>query len=91
MTDMVRSGAVCGMKIVGAAPVGKCEVCIKGKHLRAPFSVAERKSEVLELVEINLTGRVHMESLGGAHYRMTYNDNHSSFSVLDLLWTKEAS
>lgn len=91
VTEMVRSGAVGGMKIVGSSPSGKCEDCIKGKHPRAPFSSAERKDDVLDLVEIDLTGHARVESLGGAYHGMTFDNNCSSFGVLDLLRTKEAT
>lgn len=58
-------------------PMPICEVCIKAKHSRLPFTSSEYRAEhCLDLIHTDLCGPM-SASIGGAKYFMTCIDDHS--------------
>ncbi|GAQ87846.1 hypothetical protein KFL_003820010 [Klebsormidium nitens] len=67
-----------------------CEDCILGKQTRKPFHPSDRKSEgPLELIHSDLCGSVPCKTAGGAKYVVTFTDDYSRCSVIQLLKTKD--
>jgi hypothetical protein len=54
-----------------------CEHCVYGKHKRVIFLRVrkEKKSERLELVHTDVWGPIHVSSLGGSRYYVTFIDD----------------
>ena len=58
-----------------------CEPCAMGKNHRNPFPKGQSRktSQPLELVHSDLSGRINVESLGGARHFMTFVDDYSRY------------
>ena len=67
-----------------------CEGCAKGKMQRTPFPrrSQHKSNEVLELVHSDVCGPMHVKSLGGLKYFLTFNDDFSRFASVYFLKTK---
>jgi hypothetical protein len=54
-----------------------CGHCVYGKHKRVIFLRVgkEKKSERLDHVHTNVWGPIHVSSLGGFHYYVTFIDD----------------
>ena len=64
----------------GGSLPGSCEDCIYGKHTTCPYDAdVEVEHEVLRRVHIDLWGKAHVRSLGGAWYMMLLTDGRSSY------------
>lgn len=56
----------------------KCEVCLKGKQTRLPFSnIGTRATNLLEIVHSDVCGPLSVSSIGGARYIVTFIDDRS--------------
>jgi transposase InsO family protein len=70
--------------------IGFCETCVGGKHHRAPFTTSTTKTTVpLELVHSDVCGKMQHRSLGGAEYFLTFTDDHTRYSWVYMLKTKD--
>lgn len=67
----------------------KCDVCLKGKQTRLPFSCnGTRANDILEIVHADLCGPMEEVSLGGARYVMVLVDDFSRKVFVYLLKSK---
>lgn len=59
-----------------------CDSCVVAKQKELPFpsQVAHRTSNVLDLVHIDISGKIHVSSLGGSNYYLTLTDDYSRYS-----------
>ena len=70
--------------------IGFCEACVGGKHHRNPFTTSTTKTTVpLELVHSDVCGKMKHRSLGGAEYFLTFTDDHTRYSWVYMLKTKD--
>ena len=70
--------------------IKKCDVCVEAKFKRKPFkSVNERTTELLELVHSDLAEFRSTETRGGKKYYITFVDDHSRYTKLYLLRSKD--
>lgn len=68
--------------------IGFCETSVGGKH-RAPFMTNTTKTTVpLKLVHSDVCGKMQQRSLGGAEYFLIFTDDHTKYSWLYILKTK---
>src|ERR1700733_3648096 len=67
-----------------------CEACVKGKQHRKPFrkSVTRCAKHVLGLVHSDICGPMHVSSIGGARYFLTFIDDFTRYSVVYFLKSK---
>lgn len=59
-----------------------CDSCIVAKQKELPFptTVATRTTSVLDLVHADISGKIHVPSLGGSLYYLTLTDDFSRYS-----------
>ena len=70
--------------------IGFCETCVEGKHHRSPFTASTTKTaNPLELVHLDVCGKMQQSSLGGAEYFLTFTDDHTRYSWVYMLKTKD--
>ena len=70
--------------------IGFCETCVGGKHHRSPFTSSTTKTSTpLELVHSDVCGRMQNKSAGGAEYFLTLTDDHTRYSWVYMLKTKD--
>jgi hypothetical protein len=89
---MVKSGAVQGIKLIDDGSMITCEACEQAKAIckqickecEAPLAKAFG-----EEVHMDLWGPSPVPSLGGRGYYVTFIDNHSHFTKLTPLCTKD--
>lgn len=68
----------------------KCEICVEAKFAKKPFkSVTNKTTELLELIHTDLADFRNTESRGGKKYYITFVDDHSKFTRVYLLKTKD--
>ena len=57
---------------------GVCLGCAEGKLKMGPFPSSQRKtSNILQLVHLDISGMMPMNSLGGYSYYLTFTDDYS--------------
>src|ERR1039457_4760237 len=57
-----------------------CEACIFGRQARLPFiHSVEKNYDLVELVHSDVCGPMHIPSLGGARYVLTFTDHKSQY------------
>jgi hypothetical protein len=70
--------------------IGFCETCTGGKLHRSRFETSKSQTkEPLELVHSDVCGKMKEKSLGGAEYFLTFTDNHTRYSWIYPLKTKD--
>lgn len=87
---MEADGLVEGMKIVNCNIKESCETCIKGKMTRLPFpkqSTCSSKAP-LDLIHTDVCGPMQTATANGKRYIVTFIDDFSSFTVIQLLKEK---
>ena len=68
----------------------KCGICVEAKHCKKPFKpVLSRQTELLELVHSDLADFKNTESRDGKRYYITFVDDHSRYTKVYLLRTKD--
>jgi transposase InsO family protein len=88
LAKLVRDDLIIGIKDltpaeIEAADKTMCEPCIMGKHHRAPFESSTTKTtKRLELLHMDLSGPMPVESLGGSKYYATVLDDYSGLSIV---------
>ena len=80
-----------GMSLSDSDSVDGCHGCALGKSKRNPFPKrSERKStRPLELIHSDVCGPIHVESVGGSRYFITFVDDYSRFVTVYMLKTKD--
>ena len=68
---------------------GKCEICIQAKMTKKPFPKNERTTETLELVHADICELNGHLTKGGNKYFITFIDDHSRFTHVYLMRTKD--
>ena len=68
----------------------KCDVCVEAKFAKKPFkSVTARKTELLELVHLDLADFKNTISKGGKKWYITFVDDYSRYTKVYLLKSKD--
>lgn len=67
----------------------KCNISIKAKSTRKPFSSEERKDELLDLIHTAVCDLNGILTRGGKRYFVTFIDDFSKFTYVYLIWTKD--
>lgn len=68
---------------------GICKACAQAKHSRSPFERAEEKTTaVLDVVHMDVCGPLPEETPGGKKYFITFLDDYSRYSDVNLLGRK---
>lgn len=76
LLEMVKARVVEGIELKSNDIDSSCEICIKGKQIKAPFLETHRRaSRKLEIVHADLCGPMRTISKGGAKYFMTFVDD----------------
>ena len=89
MTTHVLSDAAKHFDYDVKKSIGFCETSVGGKHHRAPFMTSTTKTTIpLELVHSDVCGKMQQRSLGGAEYFLIFTDDHTKYSWLYTLKTK---
>ncbi|CAI7757758.1 unnamed protein product [Closterium sp. NIES-54] len=72
LKQLVKDGAVKGLKLNGQPPDDNCEICLLSKFTRFPFhSVTGRSKKPLELVHMDLVGPLPVQGYKGERYFLT--------------------
>lgn len=67
-----------------------CEICLQGKMTRTPFQISsDRSTDLLEIIHSDVCGPMRTESLGGAKYCVTFIDDHSRWTEVRLIRSKD--
>ena len=67
----------------------KYEICIQAKMVKKPFSMNERNTEILELIHSDICELNGQLTRGGNRYFITFIDDHSRFTYVYLMKTKD--
>ena len=67
----------------------KCKICIQAKMVKKPFPKNERNIEILELIHSDICELNGQLTRGGNRYFITFIDNHSRFTYVYLMKTKD--
>jgi transposase InsO family protein len=89
---MVKKGMVEGIKLDEASEIRSCDSCEYGKAHRKPIRKvrkAERARAVGEEVHSDVWGKSPVQTINGREYYVTFTDDHSRFTHLYLLRTKD--
>ncbi|XP_043694068.1 uncharacterized protein LOC122644742 [Telopea speciosissima] len=70
-------------------PLTKCPTCVEAKFTKRPHRLMERQSGLLDLVLSDLCDYKSLESRGGKKYVVTFIDDHSRFTMVYLLKSKD--
>jgi transposase InsO family protein len=93
MKQLHNHSAARNFDVQGAVvgPDEPCDICMKGKHARAPFPTSDSSTfHPLELVHADVIGKMPCESLGGSLYVLTVLDDFSGLSAVACLRHKSA-
>ena len=79
------------MSSVDEAGDGVCHGCALGKSKRLPFPKKSfhKTTKPLQLIHSDVCGPVHVPSLGGSRYFVTFTDDYSRYVTIDILKTKD--
>ncbi|BES87378.1 Hydra magnipapillata [Nesidiocoris tenuis] len=67
-----------------------CEVCLVGKHASNPFKCAKKKTKhPLELLYMDLCGKMEEKSIGGSNYFLTIVDDFTRYTQVYFLCSKD--
>ena len=80
----------CGIiNSLSEANMDKCEICAKTKITKRPCKSITRETELLGLVHSDLGDLKHTMTRGGKRFYLIFVDDHSRFTKLYLLRTKD--
>ena len=84
---------VTGMSLSSCDKVDGCHGCALGKSTRNPFpKKSENKStRPLQLIHSDVCGPIHVPSIGGSRYFVTFIDDYSRYVTVHLMKTKDES
>src|SRR6267142_598588 len=89
---MIRSGALEGVELTDDGPMATCETCKQAKATRKQIR-KEREAPLTDAVgaetHTDLWGPSPTPSMGGRRYYVTFTDDHSRYSSLTVLRTKD--
>lgn len=85
--EMFRDGLIEGAELIKCNCCNDCEVCLKAKTTRLPFSneATNHSKSVLDLVHTDVCGPMQTASNTGKRYILTLIDDFSRFTVISLL------
>ena len=76
--------------IIKTDDFSKCLVCVEAKHAKKPFkSFISRKTELLELIHLDLAVFKNTVSKGWTNYYITFVDDFSRYTKVYLLKSKD--
>ena len=82
-----------GMNVsrIDESPGNVCQGCELGKSRRHSFPKKSdyRSSKVLELIHSDVCGPLHVPSLGGSRYFVSFTDDYSRYVTVYILKTKD--
>ena len=68
----------------------ECITCMKSKCTRLPFpSIGSKAKEILDLVHTDMSGKISIPNRENIRYFILFKDDHSSFTFIYLLKSKE--
>ncbi len=68
---------------------GSCEGCAQGKQRRDSFlKKSQQKSELLEVIHSDVCGPMHVYSVGGSRYYVTFIDDYSRYTSVYFIKIK---
>ena len=80
----------CGIiNSLSKANMNKCEICAETKITKKPCKSITRETELLGLVHSDLSDLKHTMTRGGKRFYVIFVDDHSRFTKLYLLRTKD--
>src|SRR6267142_5367897 len=89
---MINSGALEGIELMDDGPMAICETCKQAKATRKQIQ-KEHKAPLTDMVgmetHMDLWGPSPAPSMGGRRYYVTFTDDHSCYSSLTMLHTKD--
>ena len=87
LQELVKGKMVTGLDISSKSELTFCESCVQGKSHRLPFqqSSVKRTSNPLELIHIDVGGKVGTQSLGSGEYFVTFLDDHTRYVWVYIL------
>ena len=83
---MKESGII---NTLSEANMDKCEICAETKITKKPCKSVTRESKLLNLVHSDLGGLKHTMTRSGKRFYVIFIDDHSRFTKLYLLRTKD--
>ena len=76
----------------GYESYGTCKSCLLSKMTKTPFiGKSERSKELLGLIFTNVCGLMNIHVISGYTCFITFTDDHSRYSYMDLMKYKSAS
>lgn len=87
---MASDGMIDGLRIVECGIKEVCDVCMKGKMARLPFpkKSSSESSATLDLIHTDVCGPMRTATPGGKRYFVTFIDDFSGFTFVNLLTHK---
>lgn len=91
LKEIAKNNIVLGLKPKECDNEPICEVCFKSKITVKLFVKSQSKAKsLLEIVHSNICGPVHVLSIAGSIYFITFIDDCSRFIVIYFLKTKDS-
>ena len=81
-----------GLNLQGSGKeVGVCEGCVMGKSKRFSFpkQSESKTTKPLQLIHSDVCGPMHVPSVGGSRYFVTFTDDYSRYGTVYMLKTKD--
>jgi len=90
ITRAIERGAIKGIKPEKHSKNDVCEICIKAKMTRTPFTRKEinRKTDVLEIIHTDICGPMRSESLAKSRYFIIFVDDATRWCEIRFLRQK---
>ena len=90
--SLIASGAITGVSLLDDPTTFTCDSCEYAKSIRKPIQ-KEREAPLAKAfgdeIHMDLWGPSPVQSLGGRKYYITFTDDHTRYSRLQLLRTKD--
>ena len=87
---LAREPQVTGLDYKITKDINFCVLCVDRKHQRSSFlkSGGRRATQLLEIVHIDVCGKIEAKSLSGAEYFVKFIDDKSRFVWIYILKNK---
>lgn len=91
MNSLVKKDLVRGLPSLEFTHAGLCEACVKGKAKRASHkgTTASSITEPMQLMHMDLFGRVNVMSLARKRYALVIVDDYSKYTLVFFLFSKD--
>jgi len=90
--NLIRYNAIVGIKLIDDGSPIICQSCEYAKMTRKPIKnerSAPSAKQFGDEIHTDLWGPSRTASLGGRHYYVTFTDNHTCYTRIDVLQTKD--